>query len=106
VPHPQFVGVVSVAHGIHRGVHRDVFMDLQNDAKANTLLSDRDLARYRTMVTDQGLGTSYYIGYVAQQLLKLGLDLNETPQPGFESLEYGFFRRLVRFAMSVSRSST
>jgi hypothetical protein len=81
------------------GVHRDVFMDLQNDAKAETFLSDHELSRFRSLLLDQSLGGSYYLGYVAEKLLKLGLDLTEHPAPGVESIQYGFFRRLVRFAM-------
>jgi hypothetical protein len=71
---------------------------LQNEAKADTLLSDHDLIRFKNMLIDQGLGGSYHLGYVADKLSKLGLDLSQTP----ESLEYGFFRRLVRVAMQVS----
>jgi RNA-dependent RNA polymerase len=86
-----------------RGVHRDVFMKMQNEAKEETMFSTRDLSRYRSMLFNQGLGTSYRLAYIADNLLKLGFDLRSTKgaagRNGNSSLEYGFFRRLGHYAM-------
>jgi RNA-dependent RNA polymerase len=82
-----------------RGVHRDAFMKLQNAAKAEVMTSGKDLAQYRSMLVNHSLGSSYRLPYIAENLMKLTLDLRSTPNAG--NLEYGFFRRLGHYAMSV-----
>jgi RNA-dependent RNA polymerase len=75
-------------------------MRLQNEAKEEACLSEVDLVRYRSMLIHQNLGGSYYVGYIADKLMKLGFDLRDTQSS--VSMEYAFFRRLGHFAMYVS----
>jgi hypothetical protein len=72
-------------------------MRFQNKAKEEAYLSEVDLVKYRSMLMNQSLGGSYYIGYIADKLMKLGLELRDTQNS--VSMEYGFFRRLSHFAM-------
>jgi RNA-dependent RNA polymerase len=80
-------------------VHRDVFFRLQNEAKEETYMSVTDVGKYRSMLINQGLGGSYHLGFVTERLAQLGLDLSQTESA--ESMQYGFFRRLTRYAVWV-----
>jgi hypothetical protein len=72
-------------------------MRLQNAAKEETYLSINDAVKYRSMLINQNLGGSYHLGYITDKLMKLGLDLRSSDTTA--SIEHGFFRRLVRYAM-------
>ena len=81
----------------NRGVERDTFLDLQNKAKSNIYLSSDSLEIFGQVLRDHGLGGKYHLGFILEQLLRLGLDLKDSVDK--KAIKSAFFERLLRFSM-------
>ena len=81
----------------NRGVERDTFMDLQNKAKSNIYLSSDSLEIFGQVLRDHGLGGKYHLGFILEQLLRLGLDLKDSVDK--KAIKSAFFECLLRFSM-------
>ena len=77
-----------------RGVEKDTFMELQNKAKANIYLSSDSLKTFGELLRNHGLGGKYHLGFILEQLLKLGLDFKDGV--GKKAIKSAFFERLLR----------
>ena len=83
-----------------RGVEKDTFMDLQEMAKAKIYLSSDSLEKFRELLRDHGLGGKYHLGFIIEQLLKVGLDFKDGNNK--KAIKSAFFERLLRFSIHHS----
>jgi len=83
-----------------RGVEKDTFMDLQEKAKAKICLSSDSLENFRELLRDHGLGGKYHLGFILEQLLKVGLDFKDGKNK--KAIKNAFFERLLRFSIHHS----
>ena len=69
---PRFRPVIMVLED--RGVHKNTFMDLQEKSKASIYMAMDSLDNFCTLLTDHGLGSSFSLSFIFEQLSKLKLD--------------------------------
>jgi RNA-dependent RNA polymerase len=81
-----------------RGVKMDSFMDLQNMAVADARTIDDSLIRFKQVLKTHGLGAGHRLGFIIEELMKLGLDLKAcSPE---QRLDNVFLGQARRFAMT------
>jgi RNA-dependent RNA polymerase len=80
-----------------RGIERDMFMKLQEREKAKIYLSSDSLEIFREQLRNYGLGGKYHLGFILEQLIKLGLDFKDSIDK--KPVKSAFFECLLRFTI-------
>jgi RNA-dependent RNA polymerase len=83
-----------------RGVDKETFIALQEKAKANIYLSSDSLEHFSGLLTKHNLGGKFHLGFILEQLSKLGLDFKDGADK--KAIGGAFFERLLRFSMNHS----
>ncbi|TFK54662.1 RdRP-domain-containing protein [Heliocybe sulcata] len=60
-----------------RGVRMKSFLDLQNEAVADVMMSGDSIERFRRLLEDHGLGKAYRLSFILQGLYDLGFEFND-----------------------------
>jgi RNA-dependent RNA polymerase len=85
-----------------RGVERDTFMDLQEKAKAAIYLARDSLKIFSKLLQDHGLGYTFHLSFILEQLIKLKLDFKHSTDKKATGINSAFFERLLRFSIHHS----
>ncbi len=85
-----------------RGVDKETFMKLQEEAKAKIYLSSDSLGHFSYMLKKHGLGGKFHLGFILEQLSKLGLEFKDNNDKKKKAIGSAFFERLLRFSMNHS----
>jgi RNA-dependent RNA polymerase len=83
-----------------RGVDKQTFIDLQERAKAEIYLSGDSLEGFSNLLRDHSLGGKYHLGFILDQLIKLGLDFRD--EITRQAIKSAFLERLVRLSIHHS----
>ena len=82
------------------GVTKQAFVDLQEEAKARIYLAGGSLQIFVGLLKSQSLGGQFHLGFILEQLTKLGLDLRDHLDK--DAIGSAFLGRLVRDSMNHS----
>ena len=85
-----------------RGVERDTFMDLQEKAKAAIYLARDSLNNFSKLLQDHGLGYTFHLSFILEQLIKLKLDFKHSTDKKATGINSAFFEHLLRFSIHHS----
>ena len=83
-----------------RGVKTQAFLDLQEKEKASIHFSSESLEEFRKQLKKYSLGGKFHLGFILEQLNKLGLDFKDNVDK--KAIRSAFFERLVRYVMNHS----
>jgi RNA-dependent RNA polymerase len=84
----------------NRGVKIQSFLDLQEKEKASIHFSRDSVEEFRKQLKKYGLGSKFHLGFILEQLNKLGLDFKDNANK--KAIRSAFFERLVRYVMNHS----
>ncbi|KAI0306233.1 RNA dependent RNA polymerase-domain-containing protein [Multifurca ochricompacta] len=99
-PNPVHLNRPAIMALEDRGVKAEAFLDLQDKAKADIYLSSNSLEDFKVLLMRHGLGGTYHLGFIVEQLSNLGLDFNDNNDK--KAIKSAFFERLLRYAMNHS----
>src|SRR5579863_1606148 len=83
-----------------RGVEKDTFIALQEGTKKKIYTSEDSLKTFSELVDEYNLGGNFHLGFVLEQLIKLGLDFKDGTNK--KAIKSGFFQRLLRLSIHHS----
>ena len=79
-----------------RGVEKDTFIALQEGTKKKIYTSEDSLKTFSELVDEYNLGGNFHLGFVLEQLIKLGLDFKDGTNK--KAIKSAFFQRLLHFS--------
>jgi RNA-dependent RNA polymerase len=83
-----------------RGVERETFMTLQEETKRKIYTGEDSLKNFSELIEEYHLGGKFYLSFVLEQLIKLGLDFKDGTDK--RAIKNAFFKRLLRFSIHHS----
>ena len=83
-----------------RGVEKDTFVALQEETKRKIYTGGDSLENFSGLLEEYYLGGKFHLGFVLQQLLKLGLDFKDGTDK--KAIKSAFFQRLLHFSIHHS----